>query len=33
MAEIRRLISLPERAEDGNKGSFGCVTVVGGCEN
>ena len=33
MEEIRRLISLPERAEDGNKGSFGCVTVVGGCEN
>lgn len=33
MAEIRRLISLPERAEDGNKGSFGTVTVVGGCEN
>ena len=33
MAEIRRLISLPERAEDGNKGSFGCVTIVGGCEN
>ena len=33
MAEIRRLISLPERAENGNKGSFGCVTVVGGCEN
>lgn len=33
MAEVRRLISLPERAEDGNKGSFGCVTVVGGCEN
>ena len=28
-----RLVSLPERAEDGNKGSFGCVTVVGGCEN
>ena len=33
MAEVQRLISLPERAEDGNKGSFGCVTVVGGCEN
>lgn len=33
MAEVRRLISLPARAEDGNKGSFGCVTVVGGCEN
>ena len=33
MAETRRLISLPERAENGNKGSFGCVTVVGGCEN
>ena len=33
MAETRRLISLPERAKDGNKGSFGCVTVVGGCEN
>ena len=32
MTEVRRLISLPERAEDGNKGSFGCVTVVGGCE-
>ena len=28
-----RLVSLPARAEDGNKGSFGCVTVVGGCEN
>ena len=27
------MISLPARAEDGNKGSFGCVTVVGGCEN
>ena len=33
MAEIRRLISLPERTDDGNKGSFGCVTIVGGCEN
>ena len=33
MAEVQRLISLPARAEDGNKGSFGCVTVVGGCEN
>lgn len=28
-----RLVSLPDRADDGNKGSFGCVTVVGGCEN
>lgn len=28
-----RLVSLPERAVDGNKGTFGCVTVVGGCEN
>ena len=27
------MISLPARAEDGNKGIFGCVTVVGGCEN
>ena len=33
MAEIRRLVSLPPRAEDGNKGSFGCVIVAGGCEN
>lgn len=33
MAEVRRLVSLPPRADDGNKGSFGCVTVVGGCEN
>ena len=33
MSEIRRLVSLPPRSEEGNKGSFGCVTVVGGCEN
>ncbi len=32
MAGIRRLVSLPQRAEDGNKGSFGCVIVTGGCE-
>ena len=32
MAEIRRLVSLPPRAEDGNKGSFGTVIVAGGCE-
>ena len=28
-----RLVSLPERGDEGNKGSFGCVSVVGGCEN
>ena len=33
MGEIRRLVSLPPRPEDGNKGTFGCVTVAGGCEN
>lgn len=33
MAEIRRLAGLPPRPDDGNKGSFGTVTVVGGCEN
>ncbi len=33
MAEIRRLVSLPPRPDDGNKGSFGTVSVVGGCEN
>ena len=33
MAEIRRLVSLPPRADDGNKGTFGTVIVVGGCEN
>ena len=33
MAEIRRLVSLPPRGDDGNKGSFGTVIVVGGCEN
>ncbi|MBQ6509329.1 MAG: NAD(P)H-hydrate dehydratase [Flexilinea sp.] len=33
MAEIRRLVSLPPRAEDGNKGTFGTVIVIGGCEN
>ena len=33
MAEIRRLVSLPPRPEDGNKGTFGTVSVVGGCEN
>lgn len=33
MAGVRRLVSLPPRPEDGNKGSFGCVSVVGGCEN
>ena len=32
MTGIRRLVSLPPRAEDGNKGSFGCVIVTGGCE-
>ena len=31
MSEIRRLVSLPPRTEEGNKGSFGCVTVNGGC--
>ena len=33
MAEIRRLVSLPPRADDGNKGSFGTVIIIGGCEN
>ena len=28
-----RLVSLPKRAVDGNKGTFGCVSVVGGCDN
>lgn len=33
MTEIRRLVSLPARPEDGNKGSFGTVIIAGGCEN
>lgn len=33
MKEISEQIRLPERPEDGNKGSFGCVSVVGGCGN
>lgn len=32
MAEIRRLVSLPPRVDDGNKGTFGTVIVIGGCE-
>lgn len=33
MAGMMRSVSLPVRPDDGNKGSFGCVSVVGGCEN
>lgn len=32
MAGIRRLVSLPPRADDGNKGTFGTVIVIGGSE-
>lgn len=33
MSGMMRSVRLPIRAEDGNKGTFGCVSVVGGCEN
>ena len=33
MAEFSRLVSLPARSDEGNKGSFGTVIVAGGCEN
>ncbi len=33
MAGIRRLVSLPPRADDGNKGTFGTVIIAGGSEN
>ncbi len=33
MNEEEEMFSLPYRTEDGNKGTFGTVTIVGGCEN
>ena len=33
MSDENEVISLPYRTDDGNKGTFGTVTVVGGCEN